>query len=148
MKFKTTALCVALLPGLAMLAACNKDHADATNADDMVPPAATAPADSMPADSTATDSMSNDSMADDSMADDSMPADSMSADGMVGDAMSDDGKSFADLDKNGDGGISKDELKAGDMLYDHFSVADADGNGMLSQAEVTEHRADMKAPKN
>ncbi len=136
MKLKTTALCIALIPGLAMLAACNKDTDDMTNADDMVPPAATAPADTMP---------------EDSMATDDMPADSMAPEGMTADSMSDaDGDmSFASMDKNGDGGISKDELVAGDMLYDHFSVADTDGNGKLSEAEVTKHLADMEGmPKN
>ncbi len=133
MKLKTTALCVALIPGLAMLAACNPGKTDTAAADDTAAPAVTAPADTMPADSTATDSMATDSMA---------------ADGMSSDSMSDGDKSFTDMDKNSDGGISKDELAPGDMLYDHFSVADADGNGMLSEAEVTKHRADMKAPMN
>lgn len=52
---------------------------------------------------------------------------------------------FADMDKNKDGGIAKDELSATDMLYEHFSVADTDGDGKLSDVEVTKHRADMAA---
>lgn len=138
MNFKTTALCIALVPALAMLAACNKPND--TDGDGMVP-AATAPADTMPADNMADQTMPADTMPADSMASDNMGSDSMAGDSM----MAGDGMSFADMDKNGDGGISKDELKAGQMLYDHFSVADADGNGMLSEAEVTKHRADMAA---
>ena len=100
MNFKTTALCIALVPALAMLGACNK-HND-NDGDDMTP-AATAPADTMPADN---------------MADETMPADSMSADDMAGDSMSGDGMSFAEMDKNGDGGISKDELAPGMLSAD------------------------------
>jgi len=57
----------------------------------------------------------------------------------------DDGKAFADLDKNGDGGVTTDELVATDMLHQHFTVADSDGDGKLTQAEVDKHRADMAA---
>ena len=57
----------------------------------------------------------------------------------------DSGMSFADMDKNKDGGIALDELADTEMLYQHFSVADTDGDGKLSQAEVDKHRADMAA---
>ena len=57
----------------------------------------------------------------------------------------DSGMSFADMDKDGDGGIRREELAESEMLYQHFSVADTDGNGQLSEAEVEQHRADMAA---
>ena len=57
----------------------------------------------------------------------------------------DSGMSFADMDKNGDGKILREELAESEMLYQHFSVADTDGNGELSEAEVEQHRADMAA---
>jgi hypothetical protein len=57
----------------------------------------------------------------------------------------DSGLAFAAMDKNGDGGISKDELAPTEMLYQHFSAADTDGNGKLSSAEVDTHRAEMAA---
>jgi len=53
--------------------------------------------------------------------------------------------SFADMDKNADGGISMDELTAGDMLHQTFTATDTDGDGKLSPAEVDKHRADMAA---
>ena len=53
--------------------------------------------------------------------------------------------SFADMDKNKDGGVSKDELADTEMLHQHFAEADKDGNGSLSQAEVDGHRAAMAA---
>lgn len=59
----------------------------------------------------------------------------------------DSGLAFAAMDKNGDGGISKDELAPTEMLYQHFSAADTDGNGKLSSAEVDAHRAEMAAKK-
>ena len=57
----------------------------------------------------------------------------------------DSGMSFADMDKDGDGGIRREELAESEMLYQHFGVADTDGNGQLSEAEVEQHRADMAA---
>lgn len=56
-----------------------------------------------------------------------------------------DGRSFAQMDKNGDDGISHDELSDNEMLYRHFDEADADGDGKLSSAEVDAHRAAMAA---
>ncbi len=63
----------------------------------------------------------------------------------TGAAPMDSGTSFADMDKNKDGGVSKDELADTEMLHQHFSAADKDGNGSLSQAEVDGHRAEMAA---
>lgn len=57
----------------------------------------------------------------------------------------DSGMAFAEMDKDGDGGVSQEELAESEMLYQHFSVADTDGNGQLSEAEVEQHRADMAA---
>lgn len=67
----------------------------------------------------------------------------MSSAGM--DTSSMDSMSFSDMDKNHDGNLSKDELPTNSMLYQHFSTADADGNKLLSEAEVAKHRADMAA---
>jgi hypothetical protein len=41
---------------------------------------------------------------------------------------------FAKLDKNGDGALTKDEL--GDKRWQHLSVADADKNGSVTEAEI------------
>lgn len=57
----------------------------------------------------------------------------------------DSGMSFADMDKNKDGGVAPDELAATEMLHQHFEQADTDRDGKLSQAEVDKHRADMAA---
>lgn len=57
----------------------------------------------------------------------------------------DSGMSFAEMDKDGDGNVLREELAESEMLYQHFSVADSDGNGQLSEAEVEQHRADMAA---
>ncbi len=53
--------------------------------------------------------------------------------------------SFADMDKNSDGGLAMDEVSADSMLTEHFTTADGDGDGKLSMAEVDKHRADMAA---
>ncbi|HVR81734.1 MAG TPA: hypothetical protein VHF02_06600 [Luteimonas sp.] len=60
-------------------------------------------------------------------------------------AAMDSGMSFADMDKNKDGGITHDEIADTEMLHQHFDEADADHDGKLSQAEVDKHRADMAA---
>lgn len=119
MNVKTTVMFALLMPGLATLAACNQPD---TAMDDAATPPAT---DAMPADT--------------------MPADTMPADTMPGHdmAMMGDDMTFAEMDKNSDGGVSMDELSATDMLHQHFSVADADGNGKLSDAEISKHRSDM-----
>lgn len=116
MNIKTATLLALLTPCVAMLGAC-ATHRDAD--DSMKAPAASS---SMPASSSMGSSTAS------------------STSGMSGGEMS-----FADMDKNHDGSVSKDELSASDMLYQHFSVADTDGNGKLSEAEVTKHRADMAA---
>lgn len=50
---------------------------------------------------------------------------------------------FDDLDKNKDGGLSRDELPATSPLLQDFSTADKDGNGMLSQSEIDQQRGTM-----
>jgi type IV secretory pathway VirB10-like protein len=57
----------------------------------------------------------------------------------------DSGMSFADMDANKDGGITLDELADTEMLHQHFTAADTNGDGKLSEAEVDKHRADMAA---
>lgn len=76
-----------------------------------------------------------------------MPAEPMPAEPMPAPAppAADTGMAFADMDKNSDGGIAMDELATTDMLHQHFSTADSDGDGKLSSAEVDKHRADMAA---
>ena len=59
--------------------------------------------------------------------------------------MADSGMTFAEMDKNADGGITPDELADSEMLHQHFTTAETDGDGKLSQAEVDKHRADMAA---
>lgn len=59
--------------------------------------------------------------------------------------MADSGMTFTAMDKNADGGITHDELADSEMLHQHFTQADTDGDGKLSQAEVDKHRADMAA---
>lgn len=55
----------------------------------------------------------------------------------------DSGKSFTDLDKDMDSGISRTELATTEMLFQHFNEADTSGDGKLSYAEIERHRADM-----
>jgi len=57
----------------------------------------------------------------------------------------DSGMSFDQMDKNMDGGITKDELADAEMLSQHFATADKDGDGKLSKSEVEAHRAEMAA---
>ncbi|MDQ3617981.1 MAG: hypothetical protein M3374_04600 [Pseudomonadota bacterium] len=115
MNIKSTALFALLMPGLVMLAACNRTPDTTDTAMTPPPPAMNDPTRV-----------------------DTMPADTMG--GMRGEGMS-----FAQMDRNSDGSITRDELTAGDMLHENFSMADADGNGMLSEAEVAQYRADMAA---
>lgn len=74
-----------------------------------------------------------------------MPAEPMPAEPAPAPAPVDSGKSFAEMDKNADGGLTQDELDATEMLHQHFSAADTDSDGKLSEAEVEKHRADMAA---
>jgi hypothetical protein len=50
--------------------------------------------------------------------------------------VADSGMTFAEMDKNADGGITHDELADSEMLHQHFTTADTDGDGKLTQAEV------------
>jgi hypothetical protein len=58
-------------------------------------------------------------------------------------APTDSGMKFEEMDKNKDGGVTRDELADTEMLSQHFSAADKDGDGKLSQTEVDSHRAEM-----
>ena len=147
MNMKSTVLLTLLMPGLALLSGCNQATPDAdtpvdatTTAPTDMTPASTMPADTMPADTMATDSMATDTMPAGSASAPAMPSDGTG--GMAGAA---DNLSFADMDKNSDGGIAHNELATGTMLDMHFSTADADSDGKLSEAEVAKHRADMAA---
>lgn len=113
---KHALLLAVLIPGLAGLAACSRNDAD----DVAAPVTTTAPAVA-----------------------DSMPTQPMPAD--PNPSMSSNEMSFAQMDKNGDGGVTHDEMSDADMLHQHFSVADADGDNKLSEAEIMKHRADMAA---
>lgn len=94
--------------------------------------------------------------ADDMPAAEPMPAESMPVEPATPPPMPeatdtpvDSGMTFAEMDANGDGGITQDELSITEMLHQHFSVADTDGDGKLSTAEVDAHRAAMaSAPAN
>ncbi|MEO6226677.1 MAG: hypothetical protein ABIO61_02320 [Thermomonas sp.] len=131
---KHTVLLAVLIPGLAVLAGCKGNDAD----DNVPPVAVTAPADTMPAQPMPADAMPATNMPADGMqADANMPAHDM---GAMGKEMS-----FADMDKNHDGGVTADELMDSDMLHQHFSTADSNADGKLSEAEIMKHRADMAA---
>lgn len=54
-----------------------------------------------------------------------------------------DDRSILQMDKNGDGGVSRDELWNNEMFYRHFDEADRDRDGKLSASEVDSHRAAM-----
>ena len=125
---KHALLLAVLIPGIAGLAGCNDRDAD----DAVVPATTPAVVDAAPAAP---------------MAADAMPAGAMPADSMAGHDMGAMGneRMFADMDKNHDGGVTPDEMMDTEMLHQHFSVADSDGNGMLSEAEIMKHRADMAA---
>ena len=53
---------------------------------------------------------------------------------------------FDDMDINNDGSLSQDELSDTSSLRQSFSMADTDGNGTLSRAEVDAHRANTMPP--
>jgi len=135
-----TALLAVLIPGLVVLAGCNGKDAE----DTVTPVAVTAP---VPAGSMEAP-MPTDSMPSNSMPAAGMPADGMHADAaMGGHDMGAMGKemSFTEMDKNRDGGVTADEMMDTDMLHQHFSVADSNGDSKLSETEITKHRADMAA---
>lgn len=114
----TVLLALALSAGLSTTA-CNRDR----TSNDVQPPAAdttTAPAPAEPAPAPAPAPMPTPA-----------PVDS--------------GMTFAAMDKNSDGSITPDELAPTEMLSQHFSEADTDGDGKLSSAEVDAHRAQMAA---
>lgn len=54
-----------------------------------------------------------------------------------------DGRSIVEMDTNGDGGVSRDELSNNEMLFRHFDEADRDRDGKLSAGEIDAHRAAM-----
>lgn len=113
---KHALLFAALIPGLAGLSACSRNDAD----DVAAPVTTTTPA-----------------------AADTTPAQPMPADPSP--SMGGNELSFAQMDKNADGGVTHDEMSDTDMLHQHFAVADADGDNKLSEAEIAKHRADMAA---
>lgn len=59
--------------------------------------------------------------------------------------IADSGLSFEQMDLNHDGFVTADELHDNEMLKQHFTVADSNGDGKLSADEVAKHRADMAA---
>ncbi|MEO6137611.1 MAG: EF-hand domain-containing protein [Luteimonas sp.] len=120
MIHKNSLMLALLIPFLATVSAC-KGH----DADDAAPaPVPAADATPPPPDAAAAPAP---------MAPSAMPA------AAAGDTP------FADLDKNHDGSLTKDELPDGEMLKDHFSKADTNGDGKLSEDEVASHRAAMAA---
>jgi hypothetical protein len=124
---KNTLMLALLIPVLAAMSACKgKDADDAAPAPAAVPAAAatTPPPDAAPAPAP--------------MAPSAMAPSAMAAGAAVD-------TPFADMDKNHDGFLTKDELPDGEMLKDHFSKADTNGDGKLSEAEVASHRAAMAA---
>jgi Ca2+-binding EF-hand superfamily protein len=56
---------------------------------------------------------------------------------------------LADLDRDGDGKLSADELRRADgpaaMMADHFAALDLDGDGTLDADELQQHHDDMMA---
>ncbi len=56
-----------------------------------------------------------------------------------------DSRSIFQMDKNGDGGVSHDELWNNEMLFRHFDEADRDQDRILSAGEIDAHRAAMAA---
>lgn len=120
MKSNNVLMLALALSGVFALTACNRD---ATPAVDTTTPIAAPATDPMPAPAP-------------------MPSEPMPTEPMMTAPM-DSGMTFAVMDKNGDGGVSLDELADTEMLHEHFSVADSDSDGKLSTAEVDKHRADM-----
>jgi hypothetical protein len=134
MKLNTIAMLALLAPVIAVLPACNRSP---PTADDMAaPPAATTPpAETAPA---ATPYDTTPAPATDAATTTPSPSTAAGNDTSAG-------LTFEQMDKNHDGGITPDELSPTEMLYEHFSAADTDGNGQLSADEIVKHRADMAA---
>lgn len=131
MTLKHATLLALLVPAMALASAC---HRGDTAADDTTTP---------PADTAATDTAPVDTTTPPADATTAPPADTTTPAPATGDGSAE--LTFEQMDKNGDGGISPDELATTDMLYEHFAAADTDGNGQLSADEIVKHRADMAA---
>ncbi len=146
MKTRTFLLPLAIASVLAATA-CNREE---TPADPVAAPAdPAAPTDTMgtPTDTMATDPAAPPAM-DPAMSGSMPPAETTGSDPMTPPTGAASNASTATVtanDANADGGLSMDEVPQGDMLREHFSAADGDGNGMLSQAEIDKHNADMAA---
>lgn len=138
----TRHLMLALAVASALAAtACSRDAETTDPAAD----AAAAPADgAMASDTMATDPVAAPPPIDATTPEPAMGSDPMTPPGAAP-AATTSSASVAANDTNADGGLSMDELPPGDMLREHFSAADTDGNGMLSQAEIDKHAADMAA---
>ena len=134
MKLNTIALLALLAPVIAVLPACNRSP---PTADDMAAPPATTtpPAETAPA---ATPYDTTPAPATDTATTTPSPSTAAGNDTSAG-------LTFEQMDKNHDGGITPDELSPTEMLYEHFSAADTDGDGQLSADEIVKHRADMAA---
>ncbi len=139
MKTRTFLLPLAIASVLAATA-CNREEAPAD-------PVA-APADpATPTDTMATDPAAPPAM-DPAMSGTTPPASASESDPMMppaGPVTSASTATVATHDTNKDGGLSMDELPQDDILRQHFSAADGDGNGMLSQEEIDKHNTDMAA---
>lgn len=133
MKLTPIILPALLAPALLVLPGCNRSGP----ADDIAAPAA----DKTPAPTTP--APANAPAADPYATTPAPAADANAATGDGNDASA--GLTFEQMDKNSDGGITPDELSTTEMLYEHFSAADADGNGQLSADEIVTHRANMAA---
>lgn len=57
--------------------------------------------------------------------------------------VTDSGMSFTDMDKNMDGGVTRDELAHTETLFHRFNDVDTSGDGQLSLAEIERFRSDM-----
>jgi hypothetical protein len=133
MKAQTSLILAVALSGALFASACHRDN-DSDDTTAATPAAATVAA---PAEATTPPPATT--------AAEPAPASTAAAPSASTTTPVDSGLAFAAMDKNGDGGISKDELADTEMLYQHFSAADTDGNGKLSSQEVDTHRAEMAA---
>lgn len=142
MKTQNLLMLSATLSGALLLTACNRNSEPAATPDSAATPADSA---AMPADTSvppATQTPPTSDAMQTPMPASNMPASDMPA---TGAAPKDSGMTFAQMDKNADGGVVHDELTSGEMLDQHFSMADANKDGKLSAEEVEKHRADMAA---